>query len=522
MSWLNAWLQLQWLTVVAAGFLFCVRLAQRRNLLALSASGELRLHYLALVGVLLVGLMPRAELPFEPEPVKKLYAAASLRDFDERTPSLGSAAFVPVRRDKAERSLPWLLLLVGGVALLGIRGPLRDQWRLRGILLGRLPWKSVGRVRVSFHEEVGAPFSCMQGRYAHVVLPLRLAADPASLRMVVRHEIEHHRRRDTHWLRVVTLLRVLTPLNPARSLWLSVLEEVQEEGCDENLVDRKRVERSAYARCLLSIATGSSGGGIRVAGAANFFPASGKDILKRRMERMYRKTKSKPFWSWALLTVGVFSLSAAALAGGNWVVDHRLSGAEAERMALVAAEGSEFPIVMNEAVLRELNRYLGTEQGRAFVKRGLENVAAQGPMVQRKLAEYQVPEELLAVGLAESGFRNLPAAQNPVRAVGIWQFIASTAEVFGLRVDDSIDERLDVEKSTDAAFRYLKANHLRFGNWLLAILAYNAGEQAVDAAIRAQGTRDPWALIRGGLKTDRDYLPRVMAMVIAMKNKRSL
>jgi membrane-bound lytic murein transglycosylase D len=141
------------------------------------------------------------------------------------------------------------------------------------------------------------------------------------------------------------------------------------------------------------------------------------------------------------------------------------------------------------------------------------------PLLERELADRRVPEELLAVGLIESGFENLPESANPQKSAGVWQFIPSTARAFGLRVDDVVDERLDVEKETDAAFRYLAANQLRFGNWLLGIMAYNMGERALDAAIQRAGTRDPWKLVAMGHENDRGYLAKFMAGLLILKNQ---
>ena len=74
------------------------------------------------------------------------------------------------------------------------------------------------------------------------------------------------------------------------------------------------------------------------------------------------------------------------------------------------------------------------------------------------------------------------------------------------------------EISTDAALRYLKHNRKIYDSWLLSLLAYNLGEKAVTRAIEKLGTRDPWKLIRGGIENDPDYLPRIMATVIVLKN----
>ena len=89
-----------------------------------------------------------------------------------------------------------------------------------------------------------------------------------------------------------------------------------------------------------------------------------------------------------------------------------------------------------------------------------------------------------------------------------------TALRFGLRVDQQSDERTHPVRSTRAAARYLRELYLRYGDWLLALAAYNAGEKRVSAAIERTGTRDFWELAqRGGLPEEtRRYVPAVMGM----------
>jgi hypothetical protein len=149
-------------------------------------------------------------------------------------------------------------------------------------------------------------------------------------------------------------------------------------------------------------------------------------------------------------------------------------------------------------------------------------MATYRPILDAKLAQYQMPEELLAVAIVESGYENLPQVESKSWGAGVWMFIESTARNFGMRVTREVDDRLNVEIETDAAMRYLKANHLRFKDWLLAIQGYNSGEQNVQAAMEKFGTRDVWSLVRSGLQGDKDYLAKVMAVVLILKNPESL
>ena len=107
------------------------------------------------------------------------------------------------------------------------------------------------------------------------------------------------------------------------------------------------------------------------------------------------------------------------------------------------------------------------------------------PVIQNEIKNSHLPKELLTVAMAES-YMNLQAKSDK-KAVGLWQFMPMTAKRFGLKIDDYIDERRDVYKSTKAAIEYLNYLHSYFGKWYLAIMAYNAGEaRVVEGVVRAK------------------------------------
>jgi soluble lytic murein transglycosylase-like protein len=173
--------------------------------------------------------------------------------------------------------------------------------------------------------------------------------------------------------------------------------------------------------------------------------------------------------------------------------------------------------VVNDLVLKQLNRYVGTSEGREFMKNSLQRMENYRALVEGKIQQYGVPAELMAVPITESGYQNLEQSSNKDHGAGLWMFIKSTARAYGLQVDEQKDERLNADLLTDAAMRYLSANNLRFKDWQLALLAYNIGEQAVQGAIDKLGTRDAWVLTRNGYAGD-NYLPKVMAAVLIMKS----
>ena len=139
-------------------------------------------------------------------------------------------------------------------------------------------------------------------------------------------------------------------------------------------------------------------------------------------------------------------------------------------------------------------------------------------MVEDKLSSHNIPSEILALPIIESGYRNISQAHSSGNGAGLWQFIESTARHFGMVVNSEVDERLNEEKETLAAVRYLHRNNLVFQDWRLALMSYNMGEKAVFDAIRKTETRDPWKLIEKGFEGDPDYLAKFMAATLIMKN----
>ena len=140
------------------------------------------------------------------------------------------------------------------------------------------------------------------------------------------------------------------------------------------------------------------------------------------------------------------------------------------------------------------------------------------PMIREKLAERDMPQDLLYLAMIESGFN--PRAYSSAKASGIWQFIAETGQRYGLDVNRAIDERNDPEKATDAALSYLSDLHDRFGSWYLAAAAYNTGENRVGRIMREEtgserGDEESFYRIAHRLpKETRDYVP---LMVVAAR-----
>jgi membrane-bound lytic murein transglycosylase D len=145
------------------------------------------------------------------------------------------------------------------------------------------------------------------------------------------------------------------------------------------------------------------------------------------------------------------------------------------------------------------------------VRRAVSRVTQLKPVLAPILQEEGIPEEIAALVLVESGGQ--PTALSPKGARGIWQFMPDTARRFGLTINRGTDDRLDVPKSTRAAARYLRDLHAQFGDWSLALAAYNVGEMVVQNAVLSSGGKDFALLSSKRLipAETRAYVPAVMA-----------
>jgi len=177
----------------------------------------------------------------------------------------------------------------------------------------------------------------------------------------------------------------------------------------------------------------------------------------------------------------------------------------------------DLPIEINDRVLGFLD-YYENGRGRGFMELGLERVGRYLPMIERILKEEGVPLDLIYLCQAESAFE--PRAISRAAAKGMWQFMSSRGKEYGLRQTWWIDERSDPEKSTRAAARHLKDLYQEFGDWYLAMAAYNSGPLRVHRALEKTSADNFWTLAekRALPKETINYIPNILALTIIGKN----
>lgn len=143
----------------------------------------------------------------------------------------------------------------------------------------------------------------------------------------------------------------------------------------------------------------------------------------------------------------------------------------------------------------------------------LKNMYKYFPMIEKVLAEHDVPDDFKYLAVAESSFRN---AVSSAGARGVWQFMKLIADHYGLEMNDEVDERYHVEKATTAACKYLLSYKKRFGSWTLAAVAYNYGGTRLAKDIDKQGTKNFYDMYLNAETSQ--YLFRIVGIKEVMKN----
>jgi membrane-bound lytic murein transglycosylase D len=192
-------------------------------------------------------------------------------------------------------------------------------------------------------------------------------------------------------------------------------------------------------------------------------------------------------------------------------------GTRSKVMDMIRSTTSQLPLQQHDTVIGAVN-FFSSERGKRIIAAGLKRQGRYKTLIERILAEEGVPQELMFLAQAESGY--LPRAMSNKLCVGIWQFSKATGHEYGLMQTASTDDRMDPEKATRAAARHLKDLYTHFGDWYLAMAAYDCGPACVDKAVMRTGYADFFELRRLNAlpKETANYVPVILAMTIIGKN----
>ena len=199
------------------------------------------------------------------------------------------------------------------------------------------------------------------------------------------------------------------------------------------------------------------------------------------------------------------------------LISQRILAVYSSKRTVLNGKNSEIPLIMNADVEKEIRSFQGIERDNfiaAYQRSGMYR-----SVILQALRKAGIPEEFFWLPLVESWFKI--NAYSRARALGLWQFIPSTGYKFGLSRDEWIDERMDVQKSTQAAIAYLKELHNMFGDWLTVLAAYNCGEGRVLRVISRQKINyldGFWDLYRQLPNETARYVPRFLATLHIVKN----
>lgn len=263
-----------------------------------------------------------------------------------------------------------------------------------------------------------------------------------------------------------------------------------------------------------AVLSGSAGGGSRVPGMLIVVENLSMNTLLRRLCAVL-----------FLIAVTVPSVGCGFLSRGLGGGDLQLApedeglgnGRSPQQLAHQTARvlpKPEFGVTPEVQV--ELDRFMNQDRG--TVERVLVENSDQLERMEAVFEGEGVPTELLSVAAIESGLN--PRAASPAGARGMWQFMRTTAQTYGLKVTSKNDERLDPARSTQAAAKHLRDLFTTFNDWHLALAAYNAGSGAVNRVMARNGSTDFWELARGGQLPGetRRFVPRVIALSLIVRD----
>jgi membrane-bound lytic murein transglycosylase D len=180
---------------------------------------------------------------------------------------------------------------------------------------------------------------------------------------------------------------------------------------------------------------------------------------------------------------------------------------------------SDLPLVINDQVAGYINVFAQSPSFRAHMSASMQRLGKYRTLIQNVLKEEGVPQDLIYLAVAESGFQ-AQVVNRKSGAAGMWQFMTNTGPTYNLTTNGYFDYRFDPEKSTRAYAKYMKNLHALFGDWYLAMAAYDWGPGNIQRVVSRTGYADYWELYRHNAMPGetRAYVPQILAAVIMAKN----
>lgn len=176
---------------------------------------------------------------------------------------------------------------------------------------------------------------------------------------------------------------------------------------------------------------------------------------------------------------------------------------------------TEMPFELNERIFSFINYFV--VRNRDYARMVMKREATYFPLFEKILADHNMPDDIKYLAIIESGLN--PRAKSRVGAMGLWQFMPATGRMYNLQANLDVDDRMDPELSTEAAAKYLKSLYNMFGDWELALAAYNCGPGNVRKAIRKSGGKKTfWEVYDFLPRETRSYIPQFQAIMYILRN----
>jgi membrane-bound lytic murein transglycosylase D len=380
-------------------------------------------------------------------------------------------------------------------------------------------------ISLGIEKTMQIPFCWSFLKSHYTVIPTQLVESNQEFKFAMPHELKHLPQGDTYWQHFSAVIRLCCFWNPFFNACSKWINRLQEFSCDEADVLRSAHAREAYAQGLIDTAYNTlqphnfPHGVLGIMGLSRHFH---KSTLSRRVTMLfgYKQTKQKKLSYLIAYATCIFATATTAYALDSSPVTSKYNKHELATLINKMDPRNTLKIAATPEVLHEVNYMRRNDRARSYMHLSLERMNQDKPFLESELKNTDIPNDVLALSIVESGYRPLEENKNGVPAAGIWQIIPSTAKYLGLVVTSLRDDRMNTKLATAAALNYLNEMHKRFEDWKLAVIAYEYGENETNRLIHTIGSRDAWTIARSPVapKKMKKYLAMFDASVIVMHN----